>query len=166
MNTKITLIIGVSVLSAVITANSAVINYAGVTTNTSITAIPWVTGSTMWGEIETGVAKGTSQVGFSSLDGLDPSKLEWQFGGLELEIGTAVSPGPASAGFEKYIDQGSATSLQFSYDGVLWASATINEFEVNVDDVNDFNAAGVGKATFVSFEPAGSNFFINVMALT
>lgn len=147
-------------------AQAASILYDGLTQNGNLTAIPWVTTTTMWGSIETGSGQATAVNGLASVP--NPALLSWTFGDLELSGVPAetFSPGVGTPGRETYkeIDL-STVPLVFSYDGDVVATGSVETFVVNVDHVNDFAAVGNGKA-FLTAPGADPSFYNEVLALT
>jgi len=145
-------------------AQAAYIDYNGNVNADTNTSYSWVLGSTMWGAVESGDGTGTASSGFTSLNGLDISLFSFTFGDLELT--DYLSPTATEAGFEYYSEgDGSIEQMQFFYDGGLWASATLNFLQVDVDNSSDASATGFGSANLTSY---GLNdaFFNEVMLLT
>jgi len=145
------------------TAQAAYIDYNGTVKADTTTSIPWVAGSTMWGAVEDGTGTGTFSSGFASLNGLDISLFTFTFGDLELT--SYLSP-TSVAGFEYYSEgDGSVEQMHFYYDSNLWASATLNFLQVDVDNKDDTSATGFGTAN-LSSAGVSNAFFNEVMALT
>ncbi|RLA44001.1 MAG: hypothetical protein DRR42_20995 [Gammaproteobacteria bacterium] len=142
---------------------AAQIDFFGTSQNSVSTAIPWVAGSTMWGHLDVAGGAGQSTTGFTSLGGKDISKLGFSFGDLDLT--SWLSPGPASAGYEIYTDDGTGTPLEFSYDGDLWATGTVHFLRTDVANSSDLNATALMSVTLLS---AGLDdaFFNEIMSLT
>lgn len=156
-------------IGGVIQSKAQVVEFSGQVQASNLTGNPWVGPSFMWGQIDSGNATATSSVGFTSLSfgGFNPALFSWTIGNVgELELGLNQSPGPALMGFEVYENSvGPAVDIQFSYDGNLWASGTVDRVRSEV--VN--NAANVGTGTgIVTLTAAGvsSTFFDEVIALT
>jgi len=144
-----------------------IITFNGVSNNSqNSNAIPWVFGSTMWEHLDSATGTGVSvspPTGFSSLEGKDITKLTFSFGDLALT--SFLSPGPASAGFEVYTDDGSGTPFQFLFDGVLWAAGTVNYLRTDV--TSNIDAAATALLS-VTLDTAGmdSAFFDELISRT
>ena len=145
-------------------AHSQMIMFFGQIQSADATANDWVLGSTMWGSIDTSSSTATSFVGFDSLDGLDPAKLTWTFGDLELT--NFLEPTVGAAGFEVYTENDASIGLlEFFYDGVKWAEGTVDSLRVDVENSNDANAVGSGTATLTS-AGADDAFYNEVVAIS
>jgi len=154
-------------------AHAASFDFSGLLQADNLTGIPWVNVSNpptpegqslMWGSIETGSATGTSQSGFSYLEGKDPALLTFTFG--DLELNTFQSPLVGAMGFERYTDNdGSSVPFSISYDGVVIAQGTSQYLYTEVDHISDLTAIGSGR---VSLHTPGSDpaFYNEVFAIT
>jgi len=116
------------------------------------------------GAVESGDGTGTASSGFTSLNGLDITLFSFTFGDLELT--SQLSPTATEAGFEYYSEgDNSVEQMQFFYNGDLWASATLNFLQVDVDNSSDSSATGFGTANLTS-SGLDDTFFNEVMFLT
>jgi len=145
-------------------ARAAVFDFSGVLQAGGGTANPWVLGSTMWGTIETGTGTGTSQSGFNYFATHNVSQLTFTFG--DLELSSSLSPGPASAGFERYTDtDGSSVPFTISHAGTVIATGTSDFLYDEVSNSSDVTAVGNGRVTLTApgLDPA---FYNEVLGLT
>ena len=169
MRVRIGLLAAVVVIGGVSPVRAQVVEFSGQVQASNLTAIPWVTGSTMWGQIDSGNAGATSAVGFTSLSfgGFNPALFTWTIGnGGELELGLNQSPGPALIGFEVYENTaGPAVDIQFSYNGDLWASGVVDQVRSEVANVNAQVGTGTGLVTLTA-AGVDDSFFNEVIALT
>jgi hypothetical protein len=142
---------------------AAQVEFFGTSQNSVATPYPWVAGSTMWGHLDNANGTGQSATGFTSLASIDISKLSFTFGDLDLT--SYLSPGPASAGYEIYTDDGAGTPFQFLYDGDLWATGTVHYLQTDVANSSDLNATATLSVSLLS---AGVDdaFFNEIMLFT
>lgn len=146
-----------------------VVEFSGQVQASNLTAIDWVVGSKMWGQVDSGNATATSANGFNSLSfgGFNPALFSWTIGNVgELELGANQSPGPATMGFENYVNTvGPDVDIQFTYNGDIWANGIVNLVRSEV--VNDTANVGTGSGT-VTLTGGGvdNTFFNEVIALS
>jgi hypothetical protein len=158
-----------SILSLAVLASpafsQATITYNSGNVYTSNASGPsWVGGSNMYLFITSGDATGATQSGFTTIP--DVTLLTWSFDDLDLVVGESISPGAASAGLEVYRDTDSSSNLQFFYDGALWLTGLITEYQVMVDNNADFNAVGEGYAVITGSTVAGTDLYNEILSLT
>lgn len=145
-------------------SRAASFDFSGVVHADSLTAIPWVGPSTMWGAIARGSGTGTSQSGFTYFNTHAITDLSFSFG--DLELSSHLSPGPAFAGFEVYTETDSVlVPFSIKLSGTEIASGVSLELTTHVSDSSDFVATGTGKFQ-VTTPGADPTFYNEVMTLT
>jgi hypothetical protein len=163
--TLVVTLAGVLLLFTSGVGSAAQIGWTGVTNlSDSSQGIPWVFGSTMWESLDTGVATGASQTGFTYFDTHDIGLFTFTFG--DLELSSYLSPGAALPGFEIYTDTDAVfVPFDMLQDGVLVASGEADFLRVDVLNNADANALGTAEATITTAggDPA---FFNELMTLS
>lgn len=151
-----------------------VVVFSGQVQAGNLGANPWVQGSTMWESVENGTSTATSVNGFNfpaSVAGFNPALFTMALGGTandgeNMELTSSLSPGGATAGFEIYTNSaGSNMGIDFSYNGSLWASGTVDQIRTDVVNSAAQNATGSGQVTLTA-AGVDSTFFDEIMTLS
>lgn len=147
------------------TAQAAFIDYNGQVKASDLTTNSWVSGTNMWGSIDSSSGTGSNSEGLNSLNGLDISQFSFNFGDLELT--NHLSPGQNTLGWEYYSEgDTSVEKVRFYYAGVEWASGSLNFLQTDVDNSMDTTATGFGTLNLNSATIDGLVFFNEIMLLT
>jgi len=147
------------------TSQAAIIEYSGTVQAQKDTDIPWVAGSTMWGEIDSANGVALRSEGLTSLQDLNIALFRFDFGDLELT--DYLSPTANEAGWQYYTEGDLiAQPITFYYSDTEWASGKVNFLQTNVNNSADIFATGSGSVNLEAYTTDGSDFYNEVMSLT
>lgn len=145
----------------------ATVTYSGNATTTGVSVLPWIHPTMMAQQVTSIGVTATGQAGFTSLSGLDLSKLQFTFTTMYLSEGESLSPGPSSEGYQLFRPPAPGTnSFLVTYNGSAFASGHVDFFRIAVPNNSATTLTASGRAFLTTGSGEGAAFYNEVMTLS